>query len=502
LVGLTAAVGAAVLGAAAVLAPSPRSDGLRPGADVPFYSAPWGKSPFFPGEIRTSDDRLANPQLLPSAADCGRCHRREFEEWTSSIHAVSGPDLIYETAADANEAAHRSRLGTEKVRWCESCHEPLLVLIGEVNPIPVVGPSDAALEGTTCIVCHTAVAADPEAGNAALVLAINEPYRYDDALIMAAPAEHARAMRAVSHDPLLGSSEFCGACHTEIRPPEINGGPPIDMQTTYSEWRDSGYAELGIQCQDCHMRPDPAAAIDAILRTGEPPPGPISHRFVGANYLLTDPDLPSNLVTFLRGGHPPGPDLLTTERWKADLRLQRAAILDLLQAAADLEIEAPATAEIGGEGRIAVTITNSGAGHDLPTGPLDQRHMWLEIAIADATGRSVYHSGWFDEERGEVDPEAAIYIKVLEDEAGRRINDHILFDVARYYYTRDPIPAEASDTVGYSFSVPEDALGPLSVEAVLWYRIALQDIVTFGLGLKTIVPPVEMARSTAEIQLP
>lgn len=491
---------AALLVTAAFLLPKPAGDGRVLGQDVPFYSMPWNDNPFHPAGLRTDDGHFANPQTLPSAEFCAQCHVTEYREWVSSIHAVSGPDIIYETAADNNEGAHISRLGVEKGRWCEGCHEPLPVLVGEVNPIPSVGPSDAALEGTTCIVCHTATAADPIAGNAALELAINHVNRYDEALIMAAPAAHARAMQAKSHNPLLGSSDFCGACHTEIRPTEVNGETPIHLQETYDEWRQSEYADRGIQCQDCHMHPNPAQFIARLNETGQIPPRQVSHRFVGANYLLTDANLPANLVTFLRGGHPPGP--ISTAEWQADLSVQRGLIVDLLQAAATLAVTAPAAATPGETAALDVAITNSGAGHALPTGPLDQRHMWLEVAVRDAAGALVYHNGWFDAQTGQIDPEATLYVKMLEDAAGRRITEHILFDVQRMWYTRDPIPAGGSDTIPYAFEIPATAQGPLTVEVTLWYRLALQEIVALSLGLDLIVPPVMMAQTTAQISLP
>lgn len=490
----------ALLVAAALLAPKPAGDGRVLGEDVPFYSMPWNDDPFYPAGLQTDDSHFANPATLPSATYCAQCHVQEYREWVSSIHAVSGADIIYETAADNNEGAHISRLGTEKVRWCEGCHEPLPVLIGEVNPIPVVGPSVAAVEGTTCIVCHTATDADPITGNAGLTMAINNIPEYNEALIMAAPATHARAMQAKSHNALMGSSDFCGACHTEIRPVEVNGEAPMHLQETYDEWQESDYAARGVQCQDCHMHPDPARFIAQMNESGQTPPREISHRFVGANYLLTDANLPANLVTFLRGGHPPGP--ITTDEWKEDLLVQRDLTLDLLQAAATLDVTAPAGMTVGETASLSVTITNSGAGHALPTGPLDQRHMWLEVRVSDAAGALIYHNGWFDAQTGQIDPEAALYIKMLEDAAGRRITEHILFDVKRLWYPRDPIPAGGSDTIPYTFAVPASAQGPLTVEVTLWYRLALQEIVTYSLGLDLIVPPVMMAQTTLEIPLP
>ena len=245
------------------------------------------------------------------------------------------------------------------------------------------------------------------------------------------------------------------------------------------------------------MHPDPAAYISQLNETGQVPERIVSHRFVGVNYLLTDSNLPSNLVTFLRGGHPPGN--ISTDEWKADLLEQNRLIRDLLQAAADLSITAPESVSPNTEATLNVTITNSGAGHSLPTGPLDQRHMWLEVKVTDAAGAVIYHSGAFDEKTGQVDPNAVIYLKILTDKNGETIYEHILFNAEAYTYTRDPIPAKSSDTIPYSFTVPENAQGPLNVETTLWYRLALQEFVTYSLNLDLILPPVMMEQTVMEI---
>lgn len=493
------AIATLVLGLLMFLVNKPAGDGLIPNVDVPFYSMPWNDNPFYPAEITTSDGKLANWQTVPSAEFCGQCHIQEFKEWVSSIHSVSGPDLIYELTADLNVDAHKSRQGVEKGRWCESCHEPLPVLMGEVTPIQAVGPSDAAKEGVTCIVCHTAVKAEPLAGNAALTLDLNHLNDYlDPALIMAAPAEHARQMQAKSHNPLMGRSELCGACHTEIRPTVVNGDEPMHLQETFDEWRRSPYAKMDIHCQDCHMHPNPADYVAELKRTGQKPARPeVSHRFVGLNYLLTESDLPANLVTFLRGGHPPGG--IATAAWKADLKVQQGLIFDLLQQAADLTIQAPETAQPGQDLALDLVVTNSGAGHNLPTGPLDQRFMWLELRLTTTAGQEIYHSGWFNEQTGEVDPESVMYLKILRDKKGQPITRHILFNAETLEYTRKPIPPQASDTVPYTIELPANLRGPLKVEAKLWYKLALQEIVKYNLKLDVIVPPVLLAEAALEI---
>ncbi|WP_421867182.1 multiheme c-type cytochrome [Motiliproteus sp.] len=491
--------------------PNPGGDGIDWKTELPFYSMPWtNSSPFYPSEWKTTDGHLVNWRSVPSATFCGECHEKEYKEWASSIHAITGSDLIYESAILQNEFGSTAggELATEKIRWCDGCHEPLAILAGEGSPLTAVGPNEAIEEGATCILCHTAVEARPLAGNAGLTLNINEIKRYlDPTLIMAAPEQHAKSMQAKRHNPMMGKSEMCGTCHTEIRPERINGDFPLHFQETFDEWRLSEYADRNIQCQDCHMDAEPARYVDALKR-GEQPERKMSHRFVGNNYLLTESDLPKQTIVTLRGGWVPGRnELMSGEEWLTDLKKQQGLILDLLKSAADMEVST-GTLESDGALPIDIAITNSGAGHNLPTGPLDQRYLWIELKLTDSQNQVVYHSGWFDWEQGQEDPEAVRYIKRMYNDDGAYNDRHILFDVNRMHYERKPIRPMETDRIGYRVPLGEAASGPLKLEVRLWYRLALQQILEntveqFPVEAKllegTVIPPVVMLETVSEV---
>lgn len=487
--------------------------GLDAIKDLRSYSMPWtNSSPFYPSEWKTDDGRLLDWRGVPSATYCGECHQKEFKEWASSIHAVTGPDVIYENAISVNEFASVTggELATEKVRWCDGCHEPLGILAGEGTPVAVVGPNEALEEGTSCIVCHTVTAAQPLVGNGALTINYNSTHRFlAPGLIMAAPEEHARAMQAKSHNPLMGSSDLCGACHTEIRPTRVGGEFPLHFQETFDEWRLSRFADQGVQCQDCHMDADPAGYINS-LKSGGKPQRQMSHRFVGSNYLLTAADALGKKVVELRGGWLPGRNVLMTgEEWLASLQQQQDLILDLLQAAAELKLEIGPVSESSAQ--LDVLVHNSGAGHSLPTGPLDQRHMWVQVKATDSSGRVVYDNGWFDEKTGALDPQAAVYIKKMYNADGSLNLRHVLFDVERMSYGRHPIRAGETDRIRYQLPLEQATQGPLKLEVSLWYRLAVQEILkniaefqvpklSFDIE-STVIPPVLMARTETTLTL-
>jgi hypothetical protein len=483
------------------LLPPPVSLTVDVQRDLPLYSTPFGQghSPFYPAELSTPDGKLANWRAVPGALGCGECHRKETLEWATSMHAISDSDRIYDSTVRQNTSSTQAARahGVEKGRWCESCHNPLGTLTGAVTPANSVQPLSAMEEGTACVVCHAVNRAEPLAGNGALEVDINGLFRYaHPALIAAAPSRHARDMRARRSQPLMGNSALCGACHTEIRPTSVNAAtPPMNLQDTYAEWRQSPYAQANIQCQDCHMAADPAGFI-AALKRGERPKRGVSHRFVGNNYLLSNIDLPAGLLAALRGGSPPGLNrLYDRATFKKELGKTHESVKALLQEAAELSVQAAAHAPKDGALHLQVSVTNAGAGHALPTGPLDQRYMWLEVLAKDVGGNTVFHQGQFNTTTGEEDPAAVRWMKEIQDLDGKPERRHLLFDAFTLRYTRKPIAPRQTDNVDYRIPLPEGAQGPLTVEVRLWYRIAVQDILqnieSQGLGkVDVIIPPL------------
>ncbi len=491
-------IGAALTAVAAIALTAgsrPHVAASVPVEQVPYYSLPWGPDPFQPGKLTTVDGHFIDPERLPAARICAGCHPRETREWAASLHSVTGPDRIYETAARLNEKIAIRNLGTEKVRWCEACHEPGKLLTGGTNPIVTVKPSEAAAEGTSCVVCHGAVRATDE-GNGSLTVDLRH-VAIDPTGIRLSPARHARDMGSPFFRDILRKQELCGACHDEFRPIQVAGNEEIPLQETFEQWKKSKYKERGIGCVDCHMNQDPAGFIKKLGESDAVPPrGRVSHRFVGPNTLLADPDNPT--LTFLRGGSAPaGVDAAT---WRHDLRVQKRLGEELLRAAAGLKIVEPQVRD-GGTVSFTVEVANKGAGHNLPTGALDQKHIWLEVKVAAAGGQAVFHSGWFEASTGRLDPDAVLYSKRLYGKDGQPLARHELFSIARMEWTRKPIEAGKMDQVSYRFATPPGTRGPLTVTVRLWYRPAFPDMIAYNLKLSQSVPPVLMAEASRKIPL-
>jgi cytochrome c553 len=496
-VGLVAVLVA--IAATELLRPRPAEPGVEL-ADIPFYRLPFGtddqgrERPFWPSRLATENGKLADPSKIQSAATCATCHQREFDEWAPSLHAIAGRDTVYERAVEANERLHRD--GIEKARFCEGCHAPGEVLAGRTNRFKSVMPSKAETEGITCVMCHTATHADPLEGNGALTLALNTGVdQLSMAMITAAPRDHARAFGAKETSALITRSDFCGACHTEAYDASMSKARSRQhVQTTFTEWRDSWYARNQVNCQDCHMAPDPAGYVWQIRSGNLRKPDRYAHNFVGSNYLMFDTGLGSNL-TFLRGGIPSG---LTNARNTELIARQGEATRALLRSAAGLALRGSTVS--GDRLAFTVAVQNVGAGHNLPTGVVDQKYMWLEVMVNDAAGTEIFRSGAFDAVRGETDPQAVIWREDFFDSKGRRIPDHLTFVTDEVRHLRRGVPPKGEDAVPYEVRLAAGVRGPFKLKVRLWYRVATQEFAYNRLKTDLVIPPFELA--SAEFTLP
>ncbi|MBS3667835.1 multiheme c-type cytochrome [Vreelandella boliviensis] len=490
-----------VIGGLSLILPTSPESGVAL-EEVPYYQLPFGPDaagdprPFWPSRMQTATGQFADPEAIPSSTQCATCHQREFDEWLPSLHAYAGIDNVYEKTVEANEDLLRH--GVEQGRFCEGCHSPAELLTGRTNRFASVMPSDAAAEGVNCIACHTAVHADPEQGNGALTLTLETSLdQLSGPLLVAAPRDHARAFGAERTNELIKTSAFCGGCHTEILDASMSqSSEPHYAQATFQEWQGSWYEENDVTCQDCHMAPDPAGYVRRLRNGHITKPERYTHRFVGANYLLFDTSLGSNLA-FLRGGFLAGMD---KARQLELIAQQGEATRALLRAAAGLELrdirqEADAL-------HVDIAVQNLGAGHNLPTGVLDQKHMWLELRLRDTEGRIVFHSGAYDADTGNVDATAVRWMEIFRDSDGQPILDHLTFRTAAIDWERKTIPPRSEDVVGYDIPLPETGDSSYTLEAQLWYTVALPELLFNNLRVEMPVPPFELTALSAEITRP
>ena len=121
-----------------------------------------------------------------------------------------------------------------------------------------------------------------------------------------------------------------------------------------------------------------------------------------------------------------------------------------------------------------VHVTNSGAGHHLPTGVTDLREVWLEVQAIDAAGQVVWSSGVVGAD-GTLPDDAVRFGTVLGDAAG---NPVLLHDIARVrgVLTDTTLAPAETRVVPYYIALPlRPAL--LTLQTRLLYRVVPQSFV-------------------------
>ncbi|MDZ4064682.1 MAG: hypothetical protein U1E22_08465, partial [Coriobacteriia bacterium] len=218
------------------------------------------------------------------------------------------------------------------------------------------------------------------------------------------------------------TAEFCGTCH-DVRHP----GNGMLLEATYTEWKNGPYAAEGTVCQDCHMTPGPGVV--------KPYPGSAAAGGPQRDHIY--------IMTFAGGNVGLG------DAERAEERLKAAATLEMELP----EIFAPGTAQ-----PVKVTITNSGAGHYLPTGLTEIRRMLLEVVATDSGGmENVIGTHEFG--------------SVLKDEKG---NAPVEMWEAVAFASDDRIPPRESVSDAFDVQMPED--GIITVTARLTYRSCSEEM--------------------------
>lgn len=232
-----------------------------------------------------------------------------------------------------------------------------------------------------------------------------------------------------NYDVFFERAEMCGACHDVTNPMTIKnqlgkwvGGFPIER--TYSEWSHSRYADRPgnanfdpahkRDCQTCHMQQDygqpgtaqtlfwpggPLPPRAGKLATGAPDrPITFSHHFVGGNTYSTHM---IGADATAKGKTEPYPELSVYSFSSADPKspyheavwenvssrgpdTQHMRLAwDRLMNAVEIRVETRSSVQPGSEAPIEVSVTNTGAGHDFPTGFPEGRNAWIAVRALD-----------------------------------------------------------------------------------------------------------------------
>jgi hypothetical protein len=243
------------------------------------------------------------------------------------------------------------------------------------------------------------------------------------------------------HQAMFVRSEMCATCHDVTNALPIKnalgkwvGGFPIER--TYTEWSSSRYADrpgnthfdprMKRDCQSCHMQQDygepgtaqtlyrdgkPSPPLDDAVATGGRSHPFFTHHFVGGNALV-----PSLIGKALDGssGVSPYPELSAASYSSADdksiysravwTHVERKGVYaqqqrlawDRLRHVLDLRLSGSVAAD-GRSVAIAITVANTGSGHDFPTGFPEGRTAWVALHAFDlptGTELPIHDSVW------------------------------------------------------------------------------------------------------------
>ena len=390
-------------------------------------------------------EALFSEHRYPSAATCATCHEKQFRQWSVSPHAYAQMSPVFNAMQQTINAVVNGTNGD----FCIRCHDPVGINLGESPHITNAERHPTSREGITCIACHRVNKAygkisgrlaivegdifqpvyGPQ-GNAELqrVLDNRDQYR-----VVTNPNEQGRRIHAKAEKFFqLTTPGFCGQCH------DVNLYNGFRLEEAFSEYKHSPSAKDGVTCQDCHMgkipgvnggyEEGPAAVVGGIptkLRKLT------NHMIAGPDYSVIHPALfPHNpkaaematlqdwLLFDYKAGW--GTDKFENNlpknykfppRWASvDDRYDAREVLkdqfkllneyrkqgtQVLQAGYQLgEI---VTRRSGPNGVIfKVEVRNATRGHNVPTGFIGERPVFLQVTVTDSKGRIVLQSGDLD----------------------------------------------------------------------------------------------------------
>jgi tetratricopeptide (TPR) repeat protein len=406
------------------------------------YDFPFGPGKIsVPGNAATESNSFIPADAFLSADYCGRCHAEAYHQWRQSLHSNSFRTPFYRTSVN---------------------------ILRDTKGIEVDRSFDR--DGLTCTTCHSIQRVQPTLGNGSYVMAVPAvmvdengkriPGEVPDSEIRAHPERHAKAVM----QDFYHTSEFCSACHKANLPNPLNGYKWIRAFTAYDEWQNSKFskrnpltfysADMQV-CKNCHMR----RVVPTLQEDGAKKGTFVSHRWLAGNtavpfYYGFDEQL-AKTEEFLKSGMYLNVDLFAIRKPQSD------EVFGPLGSAA-FEMSPNETIET------MVVIQNKNIGHSLIPEVRDLYEAWLEFAVADSSGKEIYHSGFLNPD-GAIDERAHSFTNRPVDAKGEFVDNHKVFTIHSVAYD-NTIQSGRSVLVRYRFRIPADAKGPLTFSARVNYR--------------------------------
>jgi nitrate/TMAO reductase-like tetraheme cytochrome c subunit len=384
---------------------------------------------------------------------CGACHNNIYQQWQQSMMSVAftheWDDIEYfELALPHSELEPKV---AEVKEGCNGCHSPLAFMTGDIPP---KRPSEGtrANESVSCEVCHNITGFTGDI-----------PYNFNYVMDVGKTKYSGRkgetempSVHEIKVSPIMQKSEFCGICHNEKSP------FGTWVKSTHLEWKESPYAEQGVQCQDCHMS-------ETTMKTA-----------------AMGPEYNDAKMHLFQGAH-------------SESKLRGTVEIGLYSAKKE--------AKKGDKINIKASLFNQKAGHKIPTGSVEDRIMWLHVEAIDSDGNK-YHipvvKKGFEGEEYTIASEEMAYQDMgvplgIDDFQGLRreevpVGDRI-FRMA-YFDPEGRMTIQQWNTASlgvdyrigpketiledYSFVIPESVpSGNLQIKADLYYRLVVKPVAEY-----------------------
>ncbi|NND29628.1 MAG: hypothetical protein HKN97_13650 [Myxococcales bacterium] len=403
-----------------------------------------------------STGQAASPSLLSAPAldltrlattdDCVDCHSDVASHWTNSAHAYASFDNPWYRASIDQ---FRKERGERESRFCAGCHDPLLLISGDIDH-GVTPDNDLAYAGITCLVCHSVESTRPD-GNASFSLT-------DQAVVLPDPAnpEEIEAHRARLTMKPLRTAALCGSCHRSFSGPAIGNENHLPGIDDLGDWASSAFAGSAQDqiveveensCQGCHMAPELASDTEmAVAHDGTVR----SHRWA-ASHTTMAAQLPD-----------------PRQARQAIEQLQGAVIVDVgAVRAGRRRYLLPEESRLRGAERLIfdVLLENRGAGHRFPGGARDMQDVWVEVEVRDASGTLLGLSRPTEDGKDDV---FMLRATLLDAESAPEIL-HRVHRFSALAFDRT-LPAHDAQAVRYSMTLPRALELPLRVDVRLLHR--------------------------------
>lgn len=417
------------------------------------------------------------PNHFLGAQSCERCHADIVDQWSKSAHRFSSfNNPFYRKSVELS----RDNAGPEASQWCGGCHDPAIMLAGNMTKdIDPLTPESQA--GLTCLSCHAIDRVHGLVGNGNYNIhdKTESPYLFDQSKSGVAQVVHDYILKAKptvhkqrNLKPVFHTSEFCLSCHKVSLDVPVNGYRWLRGQNEYDSWHNSGVAlnqpmtwyepPKSRQCQDCHMPLEDAVKGDVAAKGGKVR----SHRFLSANTAL--PALRGDQDTIDRKEA-----LLRDNMIRLEIFAVRRESGEVILSAKDHDI----FVRPGELLQVDVVVRNLGVGHTFPGGTNDSNEGWIDFKASSENGK-IFHNGWVGEDR-HVDKAAHFYKSVFVDKHSTRISKRNVNDLYSNVYANVIAPS-TSDIARYAFRVPADFQGSsITIDASLMWRKFNQEFTEF-----------------------